>query len=119
MKIFSLSALAALSMLAIVPAALAQTQTSTTTTWTNDQGSAIQAYSTTQKYPVITDTTMNPDVGFVLPGTVTVYPLPADMKVQDADNYDYTIVNNHPIVIDRTTRKVVHIWSTTAPAGQP
>jgi hypothetical protein len=103
-------ATAAIMSTAAFPA-IAQTDTTTTTTWTTDQGAAITAYSTTQKEANITDPTMQPDIGYVLPGTVTVYSLPATMKVPDQDRYSYGLINGHTVLIDRATRKVVHIWN--------
>jgi len=88
--------------------AAAQTTTTTTTTWTPEEGSAITQYSTTQGYQSYTQ----PDVtvGTVLPQTVTVYPLPPTVAVPSPNSYSYTIVNNQPVVVDRTTRQVVHVW---------
>jgi hypothetical protein len=88
--------------------AAAQTTTTTTTTWTPEEGSAITQYSTTQGYQSYTQ----PDVtvGTVLPQTVTVYPLPPTVAVPSPNTYSYTIVNNQPVVVDRTTRRVVHVW---------
>ena len=86
----------------------AQTSTTTTTTWTPEQGTAITQYSTTQHYQSFTQ----PDVtvGTVLPQAVTVYPLPPTVQVPSPDSYSYSIVNNQPVVVDRTTRQVVHVW---------
>jgi hypothetical protein len=39
-----------------------------------------------------------------------VYPLPPTVEVPSANTYSYSIVNNQPVVVDRTTRKVVHVW---------
>jgi hypothetical protein len=39
-----------------------------------------------------------------------MYPLPETMKVPSADRYSYSIINNQPVVVERTTRKVVHSW---------
>jgi integral membrane sensor domain MASE1 len=88
--------------------ALAQTTTTTTTTWTPQEGTAITQYSTTQHYQSVTE----PDVavGAVLPQTVTVYPLPPTVTVPSPDTYSYPIVNNQPVVVDRTSRRVVHVW---------
>lgn len=101
----------AASML-LVSAGLASAQTSTTTTtWTNDQGAAITAYSTTQKYMSFNDPTLAPTVGMMLPGTVTIYPLPGTVTVATPEQYSYGIVNGHNVIVDRTTRKVVHTWN--------
>jgi hypothetical protein len=94
-------------------AGLASAQTSTTTTtstWTNDQGAAITSYSTSQKYNSFNDPSFKANIGVELPGTVTLYPLPDTVKVPDADHYSYSIINDHPVVVERTTRKVVHSW---------
>ena len=85
-----------------------QTTTTTTTTWTPDQGAAITQYSTTQHYQSFNDPGVA--VGTVLPQTVTVYPLPPTVAVPSPDSYSYTIVNNQPVVVERTTRRVVHVW---------
>jgi hypothetical protein len=72
--------------------AAAQT-TTTTTTWTTDHGTAIREYSTTKKYTSFSDPALTPNVGLVLPGTVTLYPLPETMKVPLADTYSYSRSN--------------------------
>ncbi len=90
--------------------ASAQTTTTSTTIWTTDQGHQIREYSTTQKNNSFSDPALKPDVGAELPGTVTLYPLPQTMTVPDADHYSYSIINDHPVVVERTTRKVVHTW---------
>ena len=105
-----LSIVSASVLLAGVGLASAQTSTSTTTTWTNDQGSTIREYSTTKKYNSYNDPNLKPNVGTALPDTITVYPLPETMKVENADHYSYGIINDHPVVVERTTRKVVHSW---------
>jgi hypothetical protein len=104
------STVAASVLLAGVGLASAQSTSTTTTTWTNDQGSAMRSYSTTQHYDSLNDPSMHVDVGTPLPGSVTVYPLPQTAQVPDADLYSYTIINNQPVVVERTTRKVVHTW---------
>jgi len=86
----------------------AQTTTSTTTTWTPEQGTAITQYSTTQHYQSYSQPGVT--VGTVLPDAVTVYPLPPTVEVPSANSYSYSIVNNQPVVVERTTRKVVHVW---------
>lgn len=96
--------------LASVGIASAQTITTNTTTWTTDQGSAFREYSTSKHYSSYSDANLKPDVGMELPGTVTIYPLPETMKVPQADRYSYGMINNRPVVVERTTRKVIHTW---------
>ena len=84
--------------------------TTTTTTWTADQGAAMTQYSTTQKYQSFSDPAMSPTIGMVLPQSVTVYPLPSTVVAPTPGAYSYSIINNQPVVVDRTTRTVVHTW---------
>ncbi len=88
---------------------LAGAQT-TTTTWTPAEGTQIMQYSTTQHYQPYSDPGLTPTVGTVLPQTVTVYPLPSTVQVPSPNTYSYTIVNSEPVIVDRTTRRVVHVW---------
>jgi phage tail tape-measure protein len=54
-----------------------------------------QQPSVTYSQPVV--------AGEVLPQTVTVYPVPQYRQ------YDYAIVNNHRVIIDPATRRVVRL----------
>ena len=90
--------------------ASAQTTTTTTTQWTPDQGTTITQYSTTQHYKSFSQPNFRPTVGMELPSAATIYPLPDTMKVPSADRYSYGIINDQPVVVERTTRKVVHTW---------
>ena len=107
----SLLTIAAASMMFAGVAVAAETSTTTTTSeWTNDQGKTFTEYSKTKNYNSVVDPKMKPTVGMELPGSITVYPLPDNMKVQSADKYRYSIINDHPVVVESTTRKVVHSW---------
>lgn len=103
------SIVAASVLFAGIGLASAQMETKTNT-WTTEQGAMIREYSTTQKYVSYTDPAMRPAIGMEVPGTVTVYSLPESMKIVPADRYSYSIINNQPIIMERTTRKVVHVW---------
>jgi hypothetical protein len=105
------SIVTAASLVAGAGLASAQTTTTTTTEWTPDQRTSITQYSTTQHYKSYSDPQFKPSVGMALPGTVTVYPLPDTVKVERPDRYSYGIVNDQPIVVDRTSRTVVHSWN--------
>jgi hypothetical protein len=105
-----LSLIATTALVASAVPALAQSETTTTTTWSNDEGPAITQYSTTQHYAPVMDPAIQANVGVVLPESVTVYPLPPTIHITNPDQYSYTIVNNRPVVVERTTRRVVHTW---------
>jgi hypothetical protein len=109
MKKSLLSTVAAFALLVGVGVASAQT-TTTTTTWTNDYGTTIREHSTTQKYKSFDDPAMKPQIGMAVPGTVTVYPLPSTIIVPQRDSYSYSIINNQPVVVERESRKVIHVY---------
>jgi hypothetical protein len=106
----SLFTIAAASMMFAGVAVAVETTTTTSSEWTNDQGKTFTEYSKTKNYNSVTDPKVNPTVGMELPGSITVYPLPDTMKIQSADKYRYSIINDHPVVVESTTRKVVHSW---------
>ena len=105
------SIVTASAVLAGAGAASAQTTSTTTTTWTNAQGNTISAYSTSKHYQSFTDPALTPTIGTPLPPSVTMYPLPDTINVPAATTYSYSIVNDHPVVVETTTRKVVHTWN--------
>ena len=111
MKKTLLSTVAAVALAAGIGIASAQTTTTTTTTWTADQGTTIREYSTTQKFKSIDDPSIHVQVGQVLPSTVTVAPLPETIVVPRRESYSYSIINNQPVVVERDTRKVIHVWN--------
>jgi Protein of unknown function (DUF1236) len=84
--------------------------TSTTTTWSNEAGTTMREYSSTRHYRSYDDPAWHAQVGMELPSSVTTYPLPDTMRVPSAERYSFGIVNNNPVVVERTTRKVIHTW---------
>ena len=92
------------------PASAAEVTTRTTTTFTNEQGDMVRQYSVTKHYQPVTDTNIEAKVGVELPQSVTVYPLPETVKVTEPDRYSYVILNDHPVVVERKTRRIIHTW---------
>jgi hypothetical protein len=109
-SILSIATASLLSASMGLAAAQTAPTTSTSTQWTKDQGTTFTEYSKTKKYTSVNDATMKPSIGAVMPGTVTLYPLPETIKVPNSDSYRYSIINNHPVVVESTSRKVVHSW---------
>jgi hypothetical protein len=106
------SIVTASALLMGVGLASAQTSTTTSTTiWTTDQGHQIREYSTIQKFNSFNDPNLTPTIGMALPGTVTLYPLPAAIQIPEPERYSYTVINNQPVVVETTTRRVVHTWN--------
>lgn len=101
---------AALTAAIGLPAAAETTTSTTTTTWSPTIGQQLEQTYTTQKYTVVQDPSLSPSVGSELPASLTFYPLPSTVTVPNADQYSYTVINNHPVVVEKTTRRVVKTW---------
>jgi hypothetical protein len=70
----------------------------------------LSQYSTTRHYSSFDDPSLSPRIGAELPSSVTVHPLPDTVKVPTPERYSYSIINNHPVVVERSSRKVIHTW---------
>jgi hypothetical protein len=105
-----LSMVAAAVLLAGTGLASAQTVKTTTTTWTNEHGTAIRTHSTTKKYKPYKASRYTPSVGAAVPRTIRVYRLPATVVVPKRDTYRYRIINDQAVIVDRRSRKVVQHW---------
>jgi hypothetical protein len=90
--------------------ALAQSDGPSEPDWNANQGQMFREYSTTRHYSSYSDTTMHPAVGMVLPNSVTVYEMPGSMTGPSYSRYRYGMINDHPVVIENSSRKVVHTW---------
>jgi hypothetical protein len=86
------------------------TTTSSSTTFSAEHGSVIRQDSTTQKYKSYSDPSFQARVGVELPSSAGLHPLPGTVNVPSAERYSYSIVNDRPVVVERSTRKVVHTW---------
>jgi hypothetical protein len=91
-------------------AGLASAQTTTTTTWTDAHGNIIREHSTTANVKPFMDPSFKVTVGTPLPQTAELYPLPPTITVPERDNFSYTIVNNTPVIVERDSRRIVHMW---------
>jgi len=105
------AATATLALLAGAAPVLAQeSTTTTTTTWSPAEGSELTQSWTTNRYAPVAAPDVQPSVGVVLPSSVTVYPLPPQMQVPDPQMYSYSVIDNRPVVVERSTRRIVHVW---------
>ncbi len=91
-------------------AAYAEVTTKTTTTWTNEQGAMIREHSVVKHYNSFNDPKAIVKDGFEVPASVNVYPLPDTIKVEEPARYSYVIINDKPVVIERTSRRVIHTF---------
>lgn len=60
---------------------------------------------------------MIPKVGMEMPSTVTLWDLPPNVKVMPGEKYSYTMIDNNPVVVDTTTRRVVRAWPLNGTGG--
>ena len=81
-----------------------------TPNWNPNQGAMMMQYSTTQKYTSFKDPAFKPMVGMELPASVTLYELPDTMKSPTSSRFRYGMVNDHPVVVESNSRKIVHTW---------
>lgn len=110
MKASLLSAVAAVLILASVGASAQQSDTAAVPQWTKEQGVAIRAYSETQKDVPFFDPNLKLEEGIELPQNATLHLIPETLKVGSPDLHAYSIVNDRAVLVDRSTRKVIHIW---------
>jgi hypothetical protein len=90
--------------------AMAQSVANTPPAWTDEHGVAIRTYAESQKNPPYFDPNVKLSVGIELPNNVTLYPVPETLKIPSSELYTYGVINDRTVVVDRATRKVVHIW---------
>jgi len=106
-----LSLAAGWMLLAGAGIASAQSETPVAPSWDANQGPMMTTHYSSMKYTSFKDPAMHPTVGMVLPDSVKVYALPDTMKSPTADRYQYGMVNDHPVVIESSSRKIVHTWN--------
>ena len=98
-------------LLAGVGVASAQSETPAMPSWTPQQGHTLVTTYTERHYVPYNDPALSPQAGMVLPETVHVYPMPDTMNGPAYSRYSYGMVNDHPVVVETTTRRVVHTWN--------
>jgi hypothetical protein len=42
------------------------------------------------------------------PGGMTLHAIPDSMKVHSAERYRYGMINDHPVVVEHSSHKIVH-----------
>jgi hypothetical protein len=106
--VFSIAA--ASLLFAGVSAASAQPEGAQSPSWTANQGQTMITTYHSRHYSSYDDPSMHPEVGMVLPQAVHVYPMPDGMQGPAYTTYRYGMINDHPVVVESTTRRVVHTW---------
>jgi hypothetical protein len=106
-----LSIAAASMLFAGVGIASAQNENASSPSWTPAQGQTLITTYQTMHYAPYNDPALNPQMGVVLPETVHVYALPDSMNGAAYSSYSYGMINDHPVIVETTTRRVVHTWN--------
>lgn len=110
MKVSFLSAVAAALILAGVGVSAQPSNVASVPPWTKEQGVAIRAYSETQRDVPFFDPNLKLEEGVELPQNATLHLIPNTLKVGSPDLHAYSIVKDRAVLVDRATRKVIHIW---------
>lgn len=103
MRYIALCGALALGMFGVAGAAVAQTTTTTVTTLTPQNRTVIEEYVVHERRPSVTVQNYEVRRGTVLPPAVQVYQVP------QVEQYRYSVVNNHRVVVDPTTRQVIEV----------
>jgi hypothetical protein len=71
----------------------------------------LRQHATSQHFAPVHDPAIHAEVGAVVPGSVELHPLPDALVTQlpAARSFRYTIIGNHPIVVDPTSHRIVHV----------
>ena len=79
-------------------------------TFSPEHGAGIRQHATGQHYQSVHEPSFHGGVGATLPGSVQLHPLPDALVTQmpAARNHQYTIVNDRHVIVDPSTRRVVH-----------
>lgn len=110
MRLLLLSAVASALILASVGAASAQSSTAAVPEWTKEQGLALRAHADTQKDAPFIDPNLKLQEGVELPQNATLHLIPESLKIGTPETHAFAIVNDRAVLVDRTSRKVIHIW---------
>jgi Protein of unknown function (DUF1236) len=107
--------LAAAALIGLSGVSLAQTQTWTTTTTTTTEITPDQERTI---YTTVTREQMAaqpqppdwaPQIGAEVPAQIQLYDMPASIDVPTIRSDRYTVVNGHVVIVDPTSRQVVHV----------
>jgi hypothetical protein len=81
-------------------------------TFSPEHGNVIRQHATTQHYQSVHEPSFHGQVGATLPGSVQFHSLPDALvtKLPTARQHQYAIVNDRPVIVDPSTRRVIHAF---------
>lgn len=79
-------------------------------TFSHEHGQMLHQHATAQHHDSYRDPHFHAQVGAVLPGSVQVHPLPDSLAIHvpQAHQYGYGVVNDRPVIVDHSNRRVLH-----------
>lgn len=103
---------AASAQAVVVPPLDTQGHGSAAVTFSPERGSLIRQHATTQHDQSVREPSFHGQVGATLPSSVELHPLPDALvtQVPAARQHQYTIVNDLPVIVDSSTRRVIHVF---------
>ena len=79
-------------------------------TFSAEHGHMLRQHATSQHYNSFHDPNFHAQAGGALPHTVEIHPLPEALvpHVPQAHQYGYGVVNDHPVIVDHSSRQIIH-----------
>lgn len=83
-----------------------------TVTFSPEHGHMISQHATTHHHGSFHDPHFHAQAGVALPDSIQIHPLPDTLvpHVPSAHLYRYGIVNDRPVIVDHSTRRVIHAF---------
>lgn len=80
-------------------------------TFAPEHGAMLRQHATSEHFAPVHDPAIHAEIGAVVPGSVELHPLPDALVTQlpAARSYRYTIIGNHPVVVDPGSHRIVHV----------
>lgn len=73
-----------------------------------EHGRMLHEHATTQHHGSVQDPSFHAHVGAIVPGSIEIHPLPGSIGHPHASEHGYAIVNDHPVVVEHSSRRVIH-----------
>jgi len=102
----SQSSTAGASTPATAPRVAGAPEKATGATLSGDETAKVREFVTKEKRPSMI-IPQKVALGTVLPGSVKLYPFPADLGVRS--DYRYTVVNEHTVLVDAGTHRITQV----------
>lgn len=81
-------------------------------TFSPEHGHIIRQHATTHHHGSFHDPHVHAQIGVALPDSVQLHPLPDTLAlhIPSAHQYRYGIVNDRHVIVDHSTRRVIHAF---------